>query len=110
MFAPKIAKNLVSRPTLNRMGYKLEFEYDQCVISRDGVFIRRCYLNCNLFKLSIKTYLDKNLFHVYDNNVNMYELWHNRLCHVNYESMKYMGKLDIIPMCGFDYNNVVLAC
>ena len=43
------------------------------------------------------------MFHVYDNNVNMYELWHNRLCHVNYENMKYTGKLDIIPLCGVDH-------
>ena len=28
MFAPKIARNLVSGPTLNRMGYKLVFESD----------------------------------------------------------------------------------
>ena len=60
------------------MGYKLVFESDWCVISRGGVFIGRCYLNCNLFTLYIKTYLDNSLFHVYDNNVNMYVLWHNR--------------------------------
>ena len=58
-------------------------------------------MNCNLFKVSIKTYLKNSLFHIYDNDVHMYELWHNR-CHVNYESMKVMGRNDIIPMCGFD--------
>ena len=50
MFASKIARNLVSGSTLNRMGYKLVFESNRCVISKGGVFIGRCYWNCNLFK------------------------------------------------------------
>ena len=39
IFAPKIARTLVSGSTLNRMGYKLVFESNRCVISRDNVLL-----------------------------------------------------------------------
>jgi gag-pre-integrase-like protein len=42
--------------------------------------------------------IDSSIFHVYDKDVHKLDLWHNRLCHVNYDKMIYMGKLDIIPM------------
>ena len=32
-FAPDISRNLVSRSILNRLGYKLVFEVDRCIIS-----------------------------------------------------------------------------
>lgn len=45
MYTPNIARNLVLRPTLNRMGYILVFESDRCVISKG------CIYRLLLFKL-----------------------------------------------------------
>ena len=52
-YAPEISRNLVSGSVLNRMGYKLVFEADRCIISKGNLFIGRAYLQCNLFKLSL---------------------------------------------------------
>ena len=52
-FAPDISRNLVFSPILNRLGYKLVFNADRCIISKCNFFIGRAYLCCNFFKLSL---------------------------------------------------------
>ena len=42
-FTPEIGRNLVSGPILNRLGYKLVFEADRCIISKNNLFIGRAY-------------------------------------------------------------------
>ena len=53
-YAPDISRNLVYVPTLNRLVYKLIFEYDRCIISKNLVYVGRYYLVMNLFKLCIR--------------------------------------------------------
>ena len=52
-YAPNISRNIISGSLLNRLGYKLVFKADRCIISRSNLFIGNAYLKCNLFKLSI---------------------------------------------------------
>ena len=65
-YAPKISKNLVSGPTLNVLGYKLVFEFDMCISSQNSVYVGRCYLMSNLFKLCLKQSCDS--LNVMDNS------------------------------------------
>ena len=44
-FAPDISRNLVSGPILNRLGYKLVFDADRCIISKCNFFIGHAYLS-----------------------------------------------------------------
>ena len=37
--APEISRNLVSGPTLNCLGYKLVFESDSCIISKNPIYV-----------------------------------------------------------------------
>ena len=52
-YTPDISRNLVSSSLLIRLGYKLVFEADRCIISKSNLFIVCAYLQYNLFKLSI---------------------------------------------------------
>ena len=52
--APEVNKNLISRPSLNLLGYKLVFESDRCIVSKCGMFVSRCYQVCYIFKLFLK--------------------------------------------------------
>ncbi|XP_021719995.1 uncharacterized protein LOC110687676 [Chenopodium quinoa] len=64
-------------PTLNRLGYRLVFEADRCIITKGSTFVGRCYLSHGLFKLSLR----------------------ERLGHVNYNKLSFMSKLELIPPC-----------
>ena len=46
--------------------------------------------------------MDDNIFNVCNSSVDLYDLWHNRLSHVNYESVKLMCRNNMIRMCEFD--------
>ena len=65
-YAPDISKNVFLGPTLNRLGYKLVFEFDRCIISIISVFIGRCYLIRNLFKLCLRQSCDSLILNIMD--------------------------------------------
>lgn len=46
--------------------------------------------------------MDNSVFSVCASNMTMYDLWHNRLGRVIFESMNYMSRLDVILMCEYD--------
>ena len=50
-FAPNISRNLVSNLVLNQLGYKLLFEADRCIISKNRLFVLSACLSNSLFKL-----------------------------------------------------------
>ena len=94
--APEISRNLVSGQTLNRLGYKLVFESDRCIISKNSIYVSRCYLINNLFKLCLRQTCNGLILNVLNDSNSC--LWHNRLCHVNYNKMLNISKHEIIPM------------
>ncbi|GJY75585.1 hypothetical protein Tco_0480701 [Tanacetum coccineum] len=52
---PNITKNLNYDPILSNKGFKLVFESDKFVITKDGVYVRKSYLDEGLFKLRVVT-------------------------------------------------------
>jgi hypothetical protein len=79
---PSIKKNLVSGSMMCRDGYKIILESNKCVVSRHGTFISKGY-NCGgLFRLSLLDVCNKvvNIANISDKS----DLWHSRLCHVNF--------------------------
>lgn len=52
--SPDKNRNLILRPSLNWLGYKLIFESDQYIISKNSVYVSRCYLLCNILMLCLK--------------------------------------------------------
>lgn len=73
-----------------------------CDIKR-GFFICRCYLEYNLFKLSLDlNYVNTHLDFASNMNDDVSISWHNCLCHVNYSKLQSVSKCDLIPHVNHD--------
>ncbi|GJR34106.1 zinc finger, CCHC-type containing protein [Tanacetum coccineum] len=99
LYVPKLRKNLVSGPMLNKCGYKQVYEYDKYILSKSGVFVGFHYYNNGMFMLNLNK-VPYDLDSVYmssSSNVANSSLWHARLGHVHYKRMLEMFKDDLIP-------------
>ena len=92
---PSINKNLVSGSLLCRDGYKLVFESNKVVISKYGQFVGKGYECGGLFRLSMSDFCTKVINHICHEVE--YNVWHSRLCHINFGSMTRLASLDLIP-------------
>ena len=95
--APSIKKNLVSGSLLCRDGFKLVFESNKVVISRYGQFIGKGYDSGGLFCFSLSDFCNKVVNHVCDSNNSVADIWHSRLCHVNFGCMSRLSSMSLIP-------------
>jgi hypothetical protein len=92
---PSIKKNLVSGSQLCRDGYKIVFEANKYVLSNYETFVGKDY-NCGgLFRLS----LHNDVCNKVVNNAIIPEesnIWHSRLCHVNFGCLSQLANLNLI--------------
>jgi 5-methylthioribose kinase len=79
---------------LCRDGYKLVFEYNKCVVSKYGTFVGKGYESGGLFRLSLVNTCFKSVNNVV-NNVKT-NVWHSRLCHINFSCMSRLVGLNLI--------------
>ena len=89
-----INKNLVSGSLLYRDGYKLSFQSNKFVLSKFGL-VGKGYECGGLFHLSLSGVCNKVVNQVCttaESNV-----WHSRLCHINFGCMTRLAKLNLIP-------------
>nr|GEV63985.1 zinc finger, CCHC-type [Tanacetum cinerariifolium] len=85
LYVPKLRKNLVSGPMLNKYGYKQAYESDKYILSKsDSVY------------MSSSTVVNSSLYHA-------------RLGRVHYKRMLEMYKDDLIPAIDENLKNVLLA-
>ena len=92
---PAIKKNLVSGSLLCKEGFKLVFESNKVVVSRYRLFVGKGYGCGGLFRLSLEDFCNNvNQIH---SNVNECEVWHSRLCHINFGCMMRLAKMNLIP-------------
>ena len=111
---PGINRNLLSGSLLCRDGYKLVFESNKFIISKFGLFIGKGYNSGGLFRLSILddcnvvNNLSCSLYsgiHVGDAAV-----WHSRLCHINFDRIVRLCKLNLIPNFSIVRGSKCQAC
>ncbi|KAJ9543763.1 hypothetical protein OSB04_023470 [Centaurea solstitialis] len=103
LFVPELRKNLVSGWLLNKVGFKLVFESDKFVLSKNGMYVGKGYAMNGMFKLNVMVVnvMNKNA----STSAYMLEfsnMWHGRLGHVNFNSIQRLSKLNCIPNCDFD--------
>jgi hypothetical protein len=93
---PSIKKNVVSCSLLCRDGYKIMLESNKCILSKYGTFVGKVYVSGGLFCLS---FLDDVCNKVVNNVLipNNSNIWHSRLCHVNFGCMPPLAKVNLIP-------------
>jgi hypothetical protein len=70
-------------------------ESNKCVISKFGTFIDKGYVNEGLFCLSLPDACNKYVNNIV--NVDESNVWHSRLCHINFDCMMQLASLSLIP-------------
>jgi hypothetical protein len=93
---PSIKKNLVSGSLWCRDGFKIMLESNKCILSKYETFVGKAYVSGGLFCFSL---LDDACNKVVNNVLipDNSNIWHSRLCHVNFSCMLQLAKLNLIP-------------
>ena len=104
LHVPEIRKNLVSGTLLLKHGFRMIFEADKFILSKNGIFVGKGYATNGMFKLNI----DNENISAYI--VESLDLWHERLGHVNFRSIQLMVKNGLIKDCGKDHTTKCLTC
>nr|ABA96132.1 retrotransposon protein, putative, Ty1-copia subclass [Oryza sativa Japonica Group] len=94
---PSIKKNLVSGSLLCREGFRLVFESNKCVVSKYGTFVGKGYDSGGLFRFSLNDMCNNHnaVNHISENDES--NVWHSRLCHVNFGCMMRLANMSLIP-------------
>ena len=80
-----------------RDGFKLVIESNKVVISRFGQFIGKVYDRGGLFRLSLADFCNKVVNNMCDSNNCESDIWHSRLCHINFGCMSQLSNVSLIP-------------
>lgn len=118
LHVPAVTKNLVSGPMLSNKGFKMVFESDKFVLTKGPMYVGKGYLSEGLFKLSV---VPNNVAIINKNNAgtsaapSMYMLdssflWHSRLGHVNFRSLKRMINLELLPKSSLNKDTKCVIC
>ncbi|GKB95209.1 zinc finger, CCHC-type containing protein [Tanacetum coccineum] len=99
LYVPKLRKNLISGPVLNKCGYKQVYESNKYILSKCGVFVGFGYYNNGMFMLNLNKVPDDSdsVYMSSSSTVVNSSLWHARLGHVHYKRMLEMSKDELIP-------------
>ena len=102
LYVSALHRNLVSGIFLNKARLQNVVEDDKVVISHNGVFVGKRYLNGSLFVLNLACEtINRNsssFAHIYES----VDLWNGRLGHVNFASIKQLKNMQLIPTVNID--------
>nr|AAP44650.1 putative polyprotein [Oryza sativa Japonica Group] len=94
---PSIDRNLVSGSRLTRDGFKLGFESNKVVVSKHGYFIDKGYECGGLFRFSLSDFCNMSVNHICGSVDDEANVWHSRLCHINFGLMFRLSSMCLIP-------------
>lgn len=101
---PAVRRNIISGPCLVVEGYEVTFKCNKVVITLSGTFIGKGYLSCGAFLIHVEpTFYNRNAISVKNvsapvvYSIESGDVWHKRLGHVNYQCLKRMMNLNMIP-------------
>ena len=94
-----VRKNLVSGSLLSKNGFKLVFVSDKFVLSKNEMYVGKGYLSDGLFKLNVMTVVTKDDLNKVASSyvLESSNIWHARLGHVNYKSIKKLMNMRLLP-------------
>ncbi|GKB29982.1 zinc finger, CCHC-type containing protein [Tanacetum coccineum] len=96
LYVPKLRKNLVFGPMLNKCGYKQVYESDKYILSKSGVFVGFGYYNNGMFMLNLnKVPDDADSVYMSSSTIVNSLLWHARLGHDSDPKRKTLGEKGI---------------
>ena len=88
------------------------FESDKFVLSKSGMYVGKGYMSDGMWKLNVMTIIKLNMNKVSFSSY-MFELsnlWHGRLGHVNYDTLRRLINLDHIPTFQIDSHHKCETC
>ena len=94
---PSMNNNLVSGSVLLRDGFKIVLESNKVVVSKHGQFIGKGYECGGLFRLSLLDFSNKFVNHICGGINDIANVWHSRLCHINFGLMNWLSSMCLIP-------------
>ncbi|GJX26750.1 pol polyprotein [Tanacetum coccineum] len=103
LYVLEIRKNLVSGWLLNKFGFHLVFKSDKFVLSKNQMYVGKSYAMNGMFNLKVMVVnneinkMNSSAYLIESSNV-----WHARLGHVNFNSMRRLIKFISIPNCHID--------
>ena len=112
LYVPEIRKNLVSGSLLNNHGFRLVFDSNKVVLSKSGMYVGKGYMSDGMWKLNVMTIIKSNMNKA-STSTYMLEssnLWHGRLGHVNYDTLRRLINLNHIPTFQINSNHKCETC
>jgi hypothetical protein len=96
---PGINRNIIGGSLLCRDGFKLVFESKKFIVLKFGTFIGKGYDSGGLFLLSVIDDCNNMANSISYSKLNVGEaaVWHSRLCHINFDCIIRLSKLNLIP-------------
>ena len=115
LHVPEIRKNLVSGSLLSKKGFKLMFVSDNFILTKNGMYVRKGYMSNGLFKMNVMTVVPhikninkKNMSSAY--MIESSNVWHGRLGHVNYDTLRRLINMECLPNFKIDPNHKCEIC
>ncbi len=101
LYVPKLAKNLLSVPTMASMEAEVHFDKEKCIVSKDGKnFVIGQLVNGMLYTVNAVEFA-----HPSTANEETPEIWHQRLGHLNHNYVDQMKKKDLVTGMNYDSNH-----
>ena len=115
LHVPEILKNLVSGSLLSKKGFKLVFVSDNFILTKNGMYVGKGYMSNGLFKMNVMTVVPpiKNINKKSTSSAYMLEssnVWHGRLGHVNYDTLRILINMECLPNFKIDPNHKCEIC
>ena len=111
----EIRKNLVFGSLLSKKGFKLVFVSNNFILTKNGMYVGKGYMSNGLFKMNVMTVVPpiKNINNKNTSSAYMLEssnVWHGRLGHVNYDTLRILINMECLPKFKIDPNNKCEIC
>ena len=110
LHVPTRRRNLISESSLLRAGYRIVKKSNKLVISKFNIFIEKGFVCDGLFCLNVINSSDNEISIPVALNIESCDIWHGRLGHVNFNSIKKMINLNLIPKSSFDSTSKCEIC
>ena len=102
LHVPTLRRNLISESSLLRASYRIVKGSNKFVIFKSNIFIGKGFICDGLFRLNVINSSDNEIYISFALNIESCDIWHGRLGHVNFNSIKKMINLNLIPKSSSD--------
>lgn len=100
-YVAEIHKKLVSIWLLKKHGFRLVFDSDELVLTKNGVYVVMGYVDRGILKLCVMDIKPNESYNEMNNSstylIESSNIWHARLGHVNFDALHCLIKLNHIP-------------